>query len=137
MKVMHFWRRNIKRILTDVAGYTLVLLGIAFGWVPGPGGIPLIIAGLGLLSINNEWARRLRAYLLTHGGRFVKKLFPPHPYIQWLYDLICVALLALVAVLAADRSPFWKVSLAIALFFLAIFIAAMNRERYERFKRKH
>lgn len=137
MKVMHFLRRNLKRILTDVAGYALILLGVAFGWVPGPGGLPLIIAGLGLLSINNEWARRLRIYLLVHGGKFVKKLFPPHPYIQGLYDLVCVALLVIVAILAHQHSPFWKVSVAVALFFIALFIAAMNRERYERIKRKH
>ena len=136
MTMMHFLRRNLKRILTDIAGYGLILLGVALSPVPGPGGLPLIIAGLGLLSINNEWARRLRGYILTHGGKFVKKLFPPHPYIQWLYDIICVALLVVVALLAASRSPFWKVSLAIALFFFAIFIAAMNRDRYERFKRK-
>ena len=134
---MHFLRRNIKRILTDIAGYGLVLLGITFGWVPGPGGIPLIIAGLGLLSINNEWAARLRSYLLAHGGRLVKNLFPNHPYIQWLYDGLCIALIVLVALLAWQHSPFWKMSLAVALFFLAIFIAAMNRDRYQRLKRKH
>ena len=133
---MHFLRRNIKRILTDLAGYCLVLLGVAFGWVPGPGGIPLIIAGLGLLSINNEWAARLRLYLLKHGGKVVRSLFPAHPYVQWLYDLICIALIALVALLAWQRSPFWKISLAVALFFVALFIAAMNRDRYVRIKRK-
>lgn len=133
---MHFLRRNIKRILVDAAGYALIFAGLALSPIPGPGGIPIIIAGLGLLSINNEWARRLRTHLLTHGGKFIKRLFPPHPYIQWVYDLLCVALLVLVTVLAADRSPFWKASLAIALFFVAIFIAAMNRERYERLKRK-
>ena len=134
---MQFLRRNIKRILTDLAGYGLILLGVAFGWLPGPGGIPLIIAGLGLLSINNEWARRLRSYLLANGGNLVRKLFPPHPFVQWLYDIICLGLLGLVTVLAAYHDPFWKVSLAVALFFIAVFIAAMNRDRYQRFKRKH
>jgi hypothetical protein len=133
---MGFIRRHLKRFLTDLAGYLLILLGVAFGWVPGPGGIPLVIAGLGLLSINNEWAARLRTYLLKHGGSLVKRLFPAHPYVQWLYDIICLGLLALVTVLIWQHSPFWKVSLAVALFFLAVFIAAMNRDRYARIKHK-
>lgn len=134
---MHFLRRNAKRILTDIAGYGLIVLGVLLSPVPGPGGIPLIIGGLGLLSVNNEWARRVRSYLLDHGGKFVKLLFPPSALIQWLYDAVTVLLLALVAVLIWTRSHVWQISLATALFFLAIFVAAMNRDRYARFKRKH
>ncbi len=51
---------KFKRIGIDAAGYVLILLGIAFSPLPGPGGLPLVLAGLGLLSIHNEWARRLR-----------------------------------------------------------------------------
>lgn len=134
--MMNFLRRNIKRILTDLAGYALILLGALLSPVPGPGGIPLIIAGLGLLSINNEWARRLRALLLRHGGRIVKLLFPPLPFVQWLYDAVTVLLLGLVTALVWKHSALWQVSLAIALFFLAIFVAATNRDRYRRFKHK-
>jgi hypothetical protein len=134
---MQLLRRNLKRILTDAAGYALILLGIALGWLPGPGGIPLIIAGLGLLSINNEWARRLRRYLLDHGGKFIKLLFPPNPFMQWLYDAVTVLLLVLVAGLTWMHSHLWQISLATAMFFLALFVAAMNRDRYARFKRKH
>jgi len=43
--------RHSKRIATDAAGYGLILLSLAVGWLPGPGGIPLLVAGLGLLSI--------------------------------------------------------------------------------------
>jgi hypothetical protein len=133
---MQFLRRNLKRILTDAAGYGLILLGIATGWLPGPGGIPLIVAGLGLLSINNEWAARLRAYTLEHGGKFVKAIFPTNRFIQALYDFATLLLLVLVAVLAWSHSRIWQISLAIALFFIALFIAAMNRDRLRRLKRK-
>lgn len=134
---MDFVRRNIKRIATDAAGYLLILLGIAFGWLPGPGGIPLIVAGLGLLSINNEWAARLRAYLLQRGGEIVKVMFPPNKHIQWFYDLLVVVLLGLVAALAWNYAALWQLSIAVILFFLAVFIAALNRDRYNRIKRKH
>lgn len=61
---------KLKRILTDTAGYLLIVAGIALGWLPGPGGLPLVLAGLGLLSINNDWARRLRDYIVKNGGEY-------------------------------------------------------------------
>lgn len=134
---MHAVRRNAKRVLTDMAGYGLVVLGIVLGWVPGPGGIPLILAGLGLLSINNEWARRVRAYLLKHGGRVTRFLFPPNPAVQWLYDIVAVLLLIVVGVLEWRRAALWQMSLGGALFFVALLIALLNRDRYARFKHKN
>ncbi len=133
---MQFLRRNFKRIVTDVAGYLLLLAALLTGWLPGPGGIPLAVAGLGLLSINNEWAQRLRDYLLRHGGNLVQKFFPQNPYIQWLYDVIVVLLWLLVAVLAYNHAALWQVSAAVGLFFVGLAIALMNRDRLNRLKRK-
>jgi hypothetical protein len=133
---MDFLRRNMKRIAIDVAGYLLILAAGLTGWLPGPGGIPLLIAGLGLLSINNEWARRLRDYLLKHGGKLVKIIFPPIPIVQWLYDIIVVLLWILVFILAEKHAALWQVTLAISLFFISLAIAVLNRERVSRFKKK-
>ncbi len=132
--------KHVKRIVIDAAGYGLILLGIALGWLPGPGGIPLILAGLGLLSIHNVWAARIRDYLLKHGGKVVTILFPANRLVQALYDLIVVLLLILVAVFGWRHAAIWQVSLAIALFFIALLIASLNRERATRLKqrvRKH
>jgi hypothetical protein len=129
-------KRHAKRIATDAAGYLLIVLGVALGWLPGPGGIPLIVAGLGLLSINNEWAARLRDYLLKHGGELVRVLFPNNKYVQWIYDVAVAALLVIVTILAIRHAAFWQISLSIALFFIALFIAAMNRDRFVRLKHK-
>jgi hypothetical protein len=127
---------KLKRILTDVAGYGLILLGIATGWLPGPGGIPLIVAGLGLLSINNKWAQDLRDYVLKNGGKLVKVLFPNNRFVEWLYDILVVLLLVLVAALAWRHAAWWQISLSIALFFIALFIASMNRDRLKRIRGK-
>jgi len=134
---MRLLKHHGKRIITDVAGYGLILLSAAIGWLPGPGGIPLLIAGLGLLSINNAWAERLRTYLLTHGGTLVALVFPPIPFVQWLYDGLVALLLLVVTVLLYRHQAKWQVSLAIAGFFIALAIAFLNRGRLERFKRKH
>lgn len=129
-------QRHAKRIATDIAGYALLLLALASGWLPGPGGIPLALAGLGLLSINNKWAQDLRDYILAHGGKFVQILFPQNRFVQALYDFIVVLLLALVAVLAWRHAALWQISLATALFFIALLIAGLNRDRASRLKRK-
>lgn len=52
-------RRNLKRVLILIAGSFVVLLGIAIAPIPGPGGVPVIIAGLMILATEFLWARRL------------------------------------------------------------------------------
>ena len=131
---MDFIKRNAKRIATDSAGYLLLVAALLTGWLPGPGGIPLALAGLGLLSINNEWAKRLREWLIQRGGRVVKVLFPNNPYVQWFYDVLVVLLLVLVGIMAEQHNAIWQISLAIFAFCIALLIALMNRDRLERLK---
>ena len=40
--------------------------------LPGPG-IPLVVAGLGLLSLEFEWARQLRAWVVDRANRVAPK----------------------------------------------------------------
>jgi uncharacterized membrane protein len=131
---MDFFKRNSKRILTDAAGYALIVLGLALVWAPGPLTLPPLLAGLGLLSINNRWAARLRQQLLDHGGKLVKLFFPANPVIQLLYDIVVVLLLVLVGVLVWHHAAVWQISLAVALFFIAVFVALMNRDRLNRLR---
>lgn len=129
-------RRHGKRILTDTAGYLLVVGAALTGWLPGPGGIPLLIAGLGLLSINNEWAKKIREYLLANGGKFVQVIFPKNPIAQWTYDIVAIALFALATFLAWRHAALWQVSVAVSAFFAAVTIALMNRDRLAQLKKK-
>lgn len=126
---------SVKRILLDTAGYALLLAAALTGWLPGPGGIPLALAGLGLLSINNKWAHDLREYILKHGGKVVKIIFPKHPIAQWAYDVVAIALYIVAVYLGWRHAAIWQVSLAATAFFAATFIALMNRERLARIKR--
>jgi hypothetical protein len=136
---MKFVQQHFKRIATDAAGYGLLILAALTGWLPGPGGIPLALAGLALLSINNEWARRIRQWLLDNGGKLATYIFPNNPYVQWLYDIIVVLLLAVVTVLAYNHAAIWQIGLASGLFIAAVTIALLNRDRWNRLKtrRKH
>jgi hypothetical protein len=126
---MGYWQRNGKRFLTDAGGYLLLLAALLTGWLPGPGGIPLALAGLGLLSINNKWAQDLRDYVLKHGGRLIEILFPRNNVVEWAYDTLVVLLLTLSSVLIWQHRAIWQISLAVAGYFTALFIALMNRDR--------
>ncbi len=134
---MDFLRRNAKRIAIDAAGYFLLVAAVLTGWLPGPGGIPLAIAGLGLLSINNEWAKRLRIWLLANGGKLVEFLFPRNALVQWLYDGLVIVLFVFCALLEIRHARLWQVSLGIFAFFIALLIALTNRDRYLRLRGKH
>jgi len=134
---MHLLKHHGKRILTDSAGYLLILAGIATGWLPGPGGIPLIVAGLGLLSINNLWAKELRIWVIKHGGKLVAVLFPRWTWLEWLYDIIALSLLGVTFVLEVRHGSLWEMGLGISAFFIALFIALTNRDRLNRLRGKH
>jgi hypothetical protein len=58
----------IRRAAIVVGGFGLLAVGLALLVLPGPG-IPVLIAGLGLLSLEFEWARRLRRRALRHAER--------------------------------------------------------------------
>jgi hypothetical protein len=128
------WREN--RILVDTAGYLLIVASALTGWLPGPGGLPLFIGGLGLLSIHNKWAQDLRDHVLQNGGKFVQRLFPKNAVAQWAYDIVALTLYVASAYLMWTHAVWWQVSIAVSFFFAATFIALMNRERLESLKQR-
>ncbi|HSX05346.1 MAG TPA: PGPGW domain-containing protein [Candidatus Saccharimonadales bacterium] len=130
-------RRNTKRILTDAAGYGLILAGILTGWLPGPGGIPLVVAGLGLLSINNAWAKRLRIFVMDHAGKAAGILFPKNVWAEWGYDLLALTLLGFTFWLEVHHASVWQMGLGVSAFFIALLIALTNRDRLNRLRNKH
>jgi hypothetical protein len=136
MEHMHTLKTRSKRILTDAAGYLLILAGIATGWLPGPGGIPLIVGGLGLLSINNLWAKRLRVWVMDNGGKAVDIIFPKHPVAEWGYDVLVVLLFGLTVALEVRHASVVQMGLGVTAFFLALFITLTNRDRLKRLRGK-
>lgn len=128
--------KKIKRIGTDLAGYGLILLGLATGWLPGPGGIPLILAGLGILSINNHWAKRLLHYIGENGSKLMKLLFPDNKWVQIAHDVLVVALLGGALYLLLYQRNVFTIGACIALVALATADFLYNRNRFDTFKQK-
>jgi uncharacterized protein (TIGR02611 family) len=58
--VARFIRRSGKRIAVTIAGFAVLMAGIAMLVLPGPG-IVVIIAGLAILATEYVWAQRLLA----------------------------------------------------------------------------
>jgi hypothetical protein len=133
---MNVVRRHAKRIAIDAAGYLLIVAAITTGWLPGPGGIPLAVAGLGLLSINNAWAKHLRIWVIQNGGRLVEILFPKWPWVEWGYDIVAFLLLMVTFLLEIHHAHLWEMGLGVTAFFIALFIALTNRDRLKRLRGK-
>jgi len=130
-----------KRIITDTVGVLLILAAIFFGWLPGPGGIPLFLAGLGLLAINNEWAQKLLQFSKDNGARVYKTFFTDHPHLMFLYDVAAVSLASLCISIVIFHDGIIGRTVAFMLLTAAILVFFANRKRLTRlmkhFNRKH
>jgi hypothetical protein len=58
--VWEFMRRNGRRVGVTIAGFAVLLAGVALLVLPGPGWL-LIFLGLGILSTEYVWAQRMLA----------------------------------------------------------------------------
>lgn len=96
------WRHKIRqdprklffyRFGVGILGTLLVLLGLATGPLPGPGGIPLVLLGLAIWSSEFHWARRLMAWfkLKLHQVRQWSK---PRQVLFWVVFILCCWIVA-------------------------------------------
>ena len=66
--------QQAKRYLKIVAGFTLLILGIAMIVTPGPGWLTILLA-LGVLAAEFVWARRLLDRIKEQGVRIRETVF--------------------------------------------------------------
>jgi uncharacterized protein (TIGR02611 family) len=66
--------QQARRYLKIVAGFSLLVLGIAMVVTPGPGSVTILLA-LGVLAAEFVWARRLLDRLKDQGVRLRGSLF--------------------------------------------------------------
>ncbi len=62
----------VKRIAVGVAGFTVLLIGVAMIILPGPAFI-VIPAGLGILALEFAWAKRLLAEAKARGSGLFRR----------------------------------------------------------------
>ena len=124
-----------KRIAIDIAGVGMIILAILLGWLPGPGFVPLFLGGLGLLSINHEWARNLRNYFIRRGSTIWRALFTDNPRIQWAYDILTIILIGGLYASIRMRDQWYGIAAITVVFFACVVIFFGNRQRAERLKK--
>jgi tellurite resistance protein TerC len=61
----------IKRIAIALAGFTVLLVGVAMIVLPGPA-VVVIPAGLAILALEFAWAKRLLAEAREKGSSFLR-----------------------------------------------------------------
>jgi hypothetical protein len=81
-----------KVILTDIAGIGCLALVPFLGPLPGPGGIPLTLAGFGLLAVNHDWADDAIHFVKKHSENLLGYFFPDKPLIKWAWDIFALSL---------------------------------------------
>ncbi len=108
------WRRKIRsnphqlrvyRAVVAAAGLLLVLLGLATGWLPGPGGIPLVLLGLAVWASEFRWAHRLMLRL-KHALHVFRSWSRRRQLLAWGIFLVGCGLAGW-AYLAAFGPPAW------------------------------
>lgn len=71
-------RRHAKRAGIFVLGWALIIAALAIGWLPGPGGIPLVLLGLAVLATEFEWAARRQRQLKDYYHRKKAQMLRHH-----------------------------------------------------------
>ena len=122
-----------KIILFDtLAG--ICFIGVAlFGWLPGPGGIPLLIAGLSLLAVNHDWAERLLERTKLKGKYLKSYIFPDDPYVRHFYDIVSGALVISGLYIALNTDDRIISAIAVTILCFALLIFLFNRDRFDKF----
>lgn len=121
-----------KVIVTDAAGIgCLILVPIVGPW-PGPGGIPLLVAGLGFLGQNHEWARKWMYYVKKHSTSVREIVFPNTTWIKWAWDITALAIMSagIWGSFAFDDNRLFKV-FSIGVMASASTIFMLNRNRID------
>jgi hypothetical protein len=118
-----------RKIAVDTLGVLLIIAAGLFGWLPGPGGVPLLIAGLSLLATNHEWARRLLEKVKKTGVRIMDVIFNDHPVIAFMIDATGVAALVVTAAIIGQRRGGIFTSIAVILGFIGVGLLLGNRKR--------
>lgn len=83
---------RVYRVVVALIGALLIGLGLATGWLPGPGGIPLVLLGLGVWASEFVWAQRLMRVFQRELQRF-RSWSRPRQAVAWVVFFACCGLL--------------------------------------------
>lgn len=121
-----------QRIAIDVAGFGLMIISPLLGWLPGPGGIPLFLAGLGLVSLNHEWAENLLRNFEWRRQELTAKYLMTSARVSHTVDAVCILIVAGGIYLAATQEQFLYKAVGLGSVTLCLIVLISNQRRFER-----
>jgi hypothetical protein len=122
--------KAFRKPLVFVVGLLLILVSPVVGSIPGPGGIIVFLAGIGILATEFDWAENLKVALTKTVPAELKKRWQPTPRWELVFDATTVALLAGAIVFYVNGFRVPVVSFTAT----AVAIAVFNRNRLDRLK---
>ena len=121
-----------QRVLLDIAGFGLIIVSPFTGVLPGPGGIPVFLAGLGLVALNHEWAENLLKNFEKKREQFTEKVLMASPKISRTIDVFGLILIAGGIFLAAIQDNIILRGIGIATVSITLILLLSNQKRFER-----
>jgi hypothetical protein len=127
--VIKLRKKHFRKIAIDIAGFGLIILSPFAGLLPGPGGLPIFIAGLGILAINYDWAKRLVDNFEQKYNKFVEKYLINNRKNSLIVDILSVSiiLIGIFTALMADTKIFTFFGIGMISFGSFILISNQNR----------
>lgn len=125
-------RNFLKRIGIDIAGFGLIIAAPFLGWLPGPGGIPIFLAGLGLLALNYDWAENLLKNFEKKRVEFTKRYLTNNPRVSRSIDAVSTLMIVFAIYLLFTQQALILRGIGIALISLSGIIIISNQNRLDR-----
>lgn len=123
-----------QRIAIDIAGGILIIISPITGVLPGPGGIPIFLAGLGLLATNHEWARRVIETAATSWQQSTAKIFQANPLLSRAIDaLFTLVIVAAVTLNIVHDNPIVRI-VCFGFISFSLLVLLSNQNRITRLK---
>jgi len=122
-----FW----KVIAYDLAGVGCLILVPILGPLPGPGGIPLLLAGFGLLAVNHDWADNAIIYTKKHSENMIKIVFPDKTWTKWFWDIGLISIFMFGIWVDSLSELFWFTVLGLLINATATTLFMFNRGRLD------
>ena len=129
-------KKHIRRIAIDIAGFGLIIISPFVSLLPGPGGLPVFIAGLGILSLNYDWAKRILENFEQRYKDFVDKHLVKNKKVSRLIDLLCLIIIATGIFILLNAQALIFRSLSNSFISFGTIVIISNQKRLDKFMKK-
>lgn len=134
-RLYKWWKNrpvNVRKPFTFALGLVFICAAPLVGWIPGPGGIALFLAGIAVLASEFDWAENLKAFFLHTVPKEIKNRWQPTPKWETTFDATSVVLLLGAGV--AGYYQWYAPVLSLGIGGICLFL--FNRERLTRLKKR-